>query len=620
MKIIKMSKLFKKYIWCLGVIFVVGGLVANLLAQKDSIIPIILLIIGIIILIGWVISLNNGSNFWQKRSTQVGTNALISTLSVIIIIGMLNFMAFRYSFNVDLTETQIFTLAPQTVEVVKSLSQPLKVWIFEDKATKLDPTLLKEYAKYNNNFQFESVDPNEKLAIAQKFKIRNIGDVFIEYGDKKQQITSLMEGMPLTEIQLTNGIAKIIQDKSKVVYFVQGHGEPSLSASQGGMTQAVSSLEGLGYTVNPLVLASENKVPEDGNVLIIAGAKRKFLKEEVKLIQEYLDGGGSLFLMVEPDTKIELDDILKDWGVELNPQYIIVDPSTEQIVTSVVSFYGDHPITENFDNGISLYNFAMPIGTISKEGVEAIALVTTNEETWGENIDNLTENTEISFDPNTDLAAPLDIGIALTRIPTKSPTIEENNPNEKIETPQENPDNETNENPLETEENDNENPLETEENDNEKPLETEENDNKNSTNPPQELPEELKENPESNTNDLPKTQENEEENTVLEEETPTQEEVNPSNKTIESRMVVFGDSTFATDGWFDSQLNGDVFLNSVKWLVNDQENPLSIRPKEYQNRRLNITPIQSTMITLLALVLFPLLSIILSIFTWWKRQ
>jgi ABC-type uncharacterized transport system involved in gliding motility auxiliary subunit len=602
-----MSKFFKKYIWCLGVIFVVAGLVTNLLAQKDSIIPIILLVIGIIILIGWIISINNVGNFWQKRSTQVGTNALISTLSVIVIIGILNFMAFRYSLNVDLTETQIFTLAPQTVEVVKGLSQPLKVWIFEDNATKLDPTLLKEYAKYNNNFQFESVDPNEKLAIAQKFKVRNIGDVFIEYGDKKQQITSLMEGMPLTEIQLTNSIAKIIQDKSKVVYFVQGHGEPSLSASQGGMTQAVSSLEGLGYTVNPLVLASENKVPEDGNVLIIAGAKRKFLKEEVKLIQEYLDGGGSLFLMVEPDTKIELDDILKDWGVELNPQYIIVDPSTEQIVTSVVSFYGDHPITENFDNGISLYNFAMPIGTISKEGVEAIALVTSNEETWGENIDNLTENTEISFDPNTDLAAPLDIGIALTRIPTKSATIEENNPNEKIETPQENPDNETNETDLPPEENNSQNPLETEE-------------NENSTNLPQELPEELKENPESKTNDLPKTQENEGENTVLEEETLTQEEVNTPQKTIESRMVIFGDSTFATDGWFDSQLNGDVFLNSVKWLVNDQENPLSIRPKEYQNRRLNITPIQSTMITLLALVLFPLLSIILSIFTWWKRQ
>jgi len=89
---------------------------------------------------------------------------------------------------------------------------------------------------------------------------------------------------------------------------------------------------------------------------------------------------------------------------------------------------------------------------------------------------------------------------------------------------------------------------------------------------------------------------------------------------IESHLIIFGDSSFAIDGLFEQQLNGDIFLNSVKWLVNDQENPLSIRPKEFKNRRLNLTPLQSTIITLLALILFPLFSLILALFTWWKRQ
>jgi len=517
-----MKKFLIKYFWCLGVIFIVAGLVAQLLSPKPSSIPIIFLILGIILLISWLIVLTLATNFWQKRSTQVGTNALISTISVMTIIIVVNFLAFRYNYTLDLTETKIFTLSPQTIETVKKLTQPLKIWVFEDQSKQLDSTLFKEYAKYNSNFQFESVDPNQKLGLAQKFKVENIGDIFIEYGDKKQKLTTLNQDAQLTEIQLTNGISKILQNQSYQIYFIQGHGEPSLITGKGSMTQAVSSLESLGYQVNPLILANETKIPDDCKVLILAGTKRKLLDSEVQLIQEYLDQGGNLLFLIEPQIKTGLETILKNWGVELNLDYIVIDPASEQPPTFAVSFYSDHPITENLNNEISIYDFATPISTVNVEGINAVSLVTTNEETWAENLKNLTENTEITFDEKTDIKAPLDIGIVLTRVNSKSKLNQTKN--------------------------------------------------------------------------------------------------NQSDKMIESHLIIFGDSSFAIDGLFEQQLNGDIFLNSVKWLVNDQENPLSIRPKEFKNRRLNLTPLQSTIITLLALILFPLFSIILALFTWWKRQ
>jgi ABC-type uncharacterized transport system involved in gliding motility auxiliary subunit len=44
--------------------------------------------------------------------------------------------------------------------------------------------------------------------------------------------------------------------------------------------------------------------------------------------------------------------------------------------------------------------------------------------------------------------------------------------------------------------------------------------------------------------------------------------------------VVIGNSTFATDGLFDQQLNGDVFLNAVNWLGSKTMPPCRFAPKK----------------------------------------
>jgi ABC-type uncharacterized transport system involved in gliding motility auxiliary subunit len=85
-------------------------------------------------------------------------------------------------------------------------------------------------------------------------------------------------------------------------------------------------------------------------------------------------------------------------------------------------------------------------------------------------------------------------------------------------------------------------------------------------------------------------------------------------------MVVIGNSTFATNQWFGLQLNGDVFLNSVQWLAETNEQPLSIRPKEPQKRRIILNGLQASLISWLSLVIFPLLGISLAIATWWRRR
>src|SRR2546426_947950 len=61
----------------------------------------------------------------------------------------------------------------------------------------------------------------------------------------------------------------------------------------------------------------------------------------------------------------------------------------------------------------------------------------------------------------------------------------------------------------------------------------------------------------------------------------------------ETRVVVFGDSDFAANASLQIQGNRDLFLNAIGWL-SQQENLISIRPKEADDRRLVLTSAQQT--------------------------
>ena len=94
----------------------------------------------------------------------------------------------------------------------------------------------------------------------------------------------------------------------------------------------------------------------------------------------------------------------------------------------------------------------------------------------------------------------------------------------------------------------------------------------------------------------------------------------PEKTQPEARLVVIGSSSFATDGLFEQQLNGDVFLNSVNWLSQQENQALSIRPKEMTNRRIVMSGAQQVSAVLLALVLLPLLGFGMAVLIWWRRR
>lgn len=566
---------FRKYLrWLIwpGLALTTAGLVAGFV-DTWSILPIVLLVLGLVLTL---ISLGLGGfgyrSFWQRRSTQAGTNAVLATVSMVLILSIVNFVAVQYTPRLDLTEGGLFTLSPESTSVVRNLDEPVKVVVFDSTLNPNDRQLLESYQKFSDQLTYEHINPIQDPAAAREFNLSGEGrEVHLAVGDQKIFVQSL-GAQGLNEQDLTNKLAQVGRDRNAVVYFLQGHEEFVIDGSATGYAQAAAALEADNFTVEPLNLDQTATVPDDANAVVIAGPKQAFFEPEVEALEAYLNQGGSILLMVDPQTDPQLDSLLEDWGVSLDERLIVDTSNTGQLVglgpaAPLVTNYGTHPITEAFNNGRSFYPLARPVLIDPVEGIEATPLLLSNAQSYAE---TLSETGELNVDTQEAPEGPFNIGVVLTKDIEES--LEETSPDQTGAGQQE----EVSESaaPETEDETDAENTLEEEQSDAE-PAE----------------PRSLDESPDSN-DDLDK----------------------------EARLVVIGNATFATDGLFDQQLNGDVFINSVTWLSNLDDAILSIRPKEITNRRITMTISRQIIVIVLALLVFPIVGLIGAGLTWFRRR
>ena len=180
--------------------------------------------------------------------------------------GLINFLAVRYQTRIDFTENQKFTLSPQTIEVLENLEQPVKLWIFDRGENPQYTQVIENYQRRGNGkFRFELVDPQTQPGKANQFGVKQLGEIHLEVGDKKEVIIS-RQLEPLTESKLTNSIEKILGSRILKIYFIQGHGERELEEGQKGFSEAVNALESKNYIIESINLATISQVPEDAEV------------------------------------------------------------------------------------------------------------------------------------------------------------------------------------------------------------------------------------------------------------------------------------------------------------------------------------------------------------------
>jgi hypothetical protein len=93
----------------------------------------------------------------------------------------------------------------------------------------------------------------------------------------------------------------------------------------------------------------------------------------------------------------------------------------------------------------------------------------------------------------------------------------------------------------------------------------------------------------------------------------------PGQQGVEGRIVVTGSSNWVGNGIVGFQGNRDLFLNMLNWLSSD-EDLISIRPKDPENRPLQLSRGQMRSIFYSSVILVPLAVIAAGVSVWWKRR
>jgi ABC-type uncharacterized transport system involved in gliding motility auxiliary subunit len=86
----------------------------------------------------------------------------------------------------------------------------------------------------------------------------------------------------------------------------------------------------------------------------------------------------------------------------------------------------------------------------------------------------------------------------------------------------------------------------------------------------------------------------------------------------DARLVVIGDSDFASKAYQGQGANGDLFVNSINWLA-EEEDLISIRPKSQTNRDVQLSSVAQNLLFWIT-IFMPLAVIVLGISIWWKRR
>jgi ABC-type uncharacterized transport system involved in gliding motility auxiliary subunit len=408
----------------LGVLLILAGLGSLLISGFDT--PTrILLAVGILVL-GMFVAIDP-ETVWG-RLTAPGAlysgNTLLLAVAIVGILGLINVVANNRHQRWDLTANKQYSLSDQTLKVLSDLPQPVQVTAFyqdEDSRKREAQDLLAEYqSRSNARVSAEFVDPDREPARAQQAGVKEYGTTLMTMGDRRQTVTGSRES------DFTTALLRLMNPTQKKIYFTIGHNERKIDGfERDSYGQLKTSLESDNYIVEPLVLAGSREVPPDAALVVIAQPRNPFGEDEKQAIQTYLDIGGKLMVLTQPNLppsqqQVPLSDLVGKWSIAIgsapvaegNPQL----SSPREPLVFVVATYPNHKITEGL--GLTLFPTATHITVPRDTPREATItpILQTSDRSWAE-----TDLQQLRFDEGTDAKGPLTIGVAIDARPENAP-------------------------------------------------------------------------------------------------------------------------------------------------------------------------------------------------------
>lgn len=322
----------------------------------------------------------------------------VSTLLIVAIVLMANYLAYRHYKRFDWTSQSIFTLSEKSKQVLRGLDKDVDVYVFLSRGEpsfEQTDELLKRYVATSQHVLVHTVDPDREPAkfklLAQRFGVAagtletgTVADVaaVVARGEKNWHVKrddlvamdlGSLGGQPgeeqidiKAEQALTGAIVQVTSGRATKVCVAKGHGEWSLEDSaERSLAPLKDGLRHDNIDWQALETLGKTEVPKECDAVFVLGPARAFSAAEAKLLFDYLRAGGNLLLALDP--VIELDQVavtgfeepLRDLGIRLD-RSLAIELSQDRLLSPnaaefLVTEFGDHVTTRPLQNAARVF-------------------------------------------------------------------------------------------------------------------------------------------------------------------------------------------------------------------------------------------------------------------------
>jgi len=309
----------------------------------------------------------------------ISRRVILSAVTAAVCVVLANLLALRNPAQIVLTQSADHSLSPLTKNVLRSLTNEVRaVVLFDRQADLFEPVknLLTEYERTSPKLKLELIDiardPTRAEAVQQELKMSvNSPEnrvIFAANNTAKAISQSELSILDFSEFintrearrthfvgeQLfTSAIAAVTHGRQTKVGFVIGHGEHKASDTGGqwGYSKFANILQQKDLNLQEIPLTGTNSIPADCRLLIIAGPRTPYSRDELAKLREFVGTGGSLFTLFNfysLQRPTGLEKFLADYDFEIGFNQIS-DSKNEQSGQGgllLVDDLGSHPITK----------------------------------------------------------------------------------------------------------------------------------------------------------------------------------------------------------------------------------------------------------------------------------
>ena len=338
----------------------------------------------------------------------------ISALLFVAVLVLLGYLSKRYDVVWDWTVGKRNTLTQASQKQLQSMDSPIKFIAFAypgaDERASVD-FFVGRYQRVKPDIEVEFVDPASQPAKVREYKISTPGEVVLEYQGRRENLRGL------SEQEITTALQRLSYTGDSWIVFLEGHGERSTAANgPEDFSQFAQALKDKGLKVQDLNLVKTPQIPDNTSLLVIASPRAALLDGEIKLVQQYVEKGGNLLWLADPENDPGLNAVADALGIRWQNGYAIF-PEYEALGTGHPGIYAalgypPTPVTRDLQQ-VTLFPLVRSV-TASGSGWTASPMLVTTETAWLET--GKLDGGPVSMDESSgDVPGPLNIGMTLTR-------------------------------------------------------------------------------------------------------------------------------------------------------------------------------------------------------------